>query len=49
MKEINGKELPGGRCQFTVTFEVKGLEQLTNVMNRLRSIEGVVEVKRGQN
>ena len=49
MKEIIGKELPGGRCGFTVTFEVKGLEQLTGVMNRLRSIEGVVEVKRGQN
>ena len=49
MKEINGKDLPGGRCQFTVTFEVKGLEQLTNVMNRLRGIESVIEVKRGQN
>ena len=49
MKEIFGKDLPGGRCQFTVTFEVKGLTQLTYVMNRLRSIDGVVEVKRGQN
>ena len=49
MKEINGKDLPGGRCQFTVTFEVKGLEQLKNIMGRLRSISGVVEVKRGQN
>ena len=49
MKEISGRDLPGGRCQFTVTFEVKGLDQLTNVMNRLRAVEGVVEVKRGQN
>ena len=49
MREINGKDLPGGRCIFTVTFEVKGLAQLTGVMNRLRSIESVVEVKRGQN
>ena len=49
MREINGKDLPGGRCGFTVTFEVTGLEQLTGVMNRLRSIESVVEVKRGQN
>ena len=49
MKEIFGKDLAGGRCQFTVTFEVKGLPQLTAVMNRLRAIEGVVEVKRGQN
>ncbi len=49
MKEISGKDLPGGRCQFTVTFEVKGLTQLTAIMNRLRAVEGVLEVKRGQN
>ena len=49
MKEIFGKDLPGGRCQFTVTFEVKGLTQLTAIMNRLRAVEGVLEVKRGQN
>ena len=49
MKEIIGRELPGGRCGFTVTFEVKGLDQLTTVMNKLRGIESVVEVKRGQN
>ncbi|MBQ1679058.1 MAG: bifunctional (p)ppGpp synthetase/guanosine-3',5'-bis(diphosphate) 3'-pyrophosphohydrolase [Oscillospiraceae bacterium] len=49
MKEIIGRELPGGRCGFTVTFEVKGLEQLTTVMNKLRGIESVIEVKRGQN
>lgn len=49
MKEIFGKDLPGGRCQFTVTFEVKGLEELTVVMNKFRDIQGVVEVKRGQN
>ena len=49
MKEIFGKDLPGGRCQFTVTFEVKGLSQLSAVMNRLRGVSGVIEVKRGQN
>ena len=49
MREINGKHLPGNRCQFIVTFEVKGLSHLNNVMNRLRGIEGVVDVKRGQN
>ena len=49
MREINGKHLPGGRCQFIVTFEVKGLSHLNNVMNRLRSVEGVIDVKRGQN
>ena len=49
MKEINGKDLPGGRCQFTVTFEVKGLSELQSVMSKVRPIDGVVEVKRGQN
>ena len=49
MKEINGKNLPGGRCQFTVTFEVNGLEELNIVMKRIRDIDGVLEVKRGQN
>ena len=49
MKEINGKDLPGGRCQFIVTFEVKGLQELRAVMTKLRPIDGVIEVKRGQN
>ena len=50
MKEIFGKDLPGGRCQFTVTFEInKGISQLTAVMNKLRAVNGVIEVRRGQN
>ena len=48
MKEIFGKELPGGLCQFTVTFEVKGVSELGNVMGRIRSINGVRDVKRGK-
>ena len=50
MKEFFGKDLPNGRCQFTVTFEVnKGLSQLNGVMNKLRAVDGVIEVRRGQN
>ena len=49
MKEIFGKDLPGGRCQFTVTFDVKNLAELNAVMARLRSVEGVEAVNRGQN
>ena len=49
MKEIFGKDLPGGRCQFTVTFEVNDLNELNGVMKRIRDIDGVIEVKRGQN
>jgi GTP pyrophosphokinase len=49
MKEIFGKDLPGGRCQFTVTFDVKNLSELTVVMTKLRAIDGVEAVNRGQN
>ncbi len=49
MKEIFGKDLPGGRCSFTVTFDVRNLTQLNAVMSRLRAIPGVEAVNRGQN
>lgn len=48
-KEISGKELPGGRCTFTVTFEVKNLVQLTQISSKIRSIPGVEDVRRGKN
>ena len=49
MREINGKDIAGDRCQFTVTFEVQGLPELYSVMRRLQALDGVVDVKRGQN
>ncbi len=48
MKEISGKELPNGLCQFTVTFEVKSTEELSTAMGRIRSINGVRSVRRGK-
>jgi GTP pyrophosphokinase len=49
MKEIFGKDLTEAHCQFTVTFNVKSTDELNAVMTRLRGIQGVIEVSRGQN
>ena len=48
-REITGKDLPGGKCQFTITFEVKDVSELSSVMNKIRGISGMLQVKRGQN
>ena len=49
VKELNGKDLPGGRSVFTVRFEVKNVEELVAVRNRLMSIPDVISSRRGQN
>ncbi|HIT34331.1 MAG TPA: bifunctional (p)ppGpp synthetase/guanosine-3',5'-bis(diphosphate) 3'-pyrophosphohydrolase [Candidatus Faecousia intestinigallinarum] len=49
VKELNGKDLPGGRSVFTVRFEVKNVAELNAVRNRLLNIPDVVGSRRGQN
>ena len=49
MHEINGKDLPGGRSVFTVRFEVKNVEELDSVRNKLLNIRDVTGTRRGQN
>ena len=49
VKELNGKDLPGGKSIFTVRFEVKNVEELDAVRNRLLNIRDVVGSRRGQN
>ncbi|MBQ3492139.1 MAG: bifunctional (p)ppGpp synthetase/guanosine-3',5'-bis(diphosphate) 3'-pyrophosphohydrolase [Oscillospiraceae bacterium] len=49
MKELNGKDLPGGRTVFTVRFEVKNVEELESVRNKLQNIRNVIGSRRGQN
>ena len=48
MREISGKDLPNGLCQFTVTFEVKSISELSAIMGRIRTIAGVRDVRRGK-
>ena len=49
MKEINAKDLPGGRSVFTVRFEVKNTEELESIRNKLLNIRDVTGSRRGQN
>ena len=49
VKELFGKDLPGGRSVFTVKFEVKNVAELDAIRNKLLSIRDVVGSKRGQN
>ena len=49
VKEINGKDLPGGKSVFTVRFEVKDVEELDAVRNKILNIRDVIGTRRGQN
>ena len=49
VKEINGKDLPGGRSVFTVRFEVKDLDELDSIRNKLLNIRDITGIRRGQN
>ena len=49
MKEINGKDLPDGHSVFTVRFEVKNVEELESIRNKLLNVRDVLGTRRGQN
>ncbi len=49
VKELNGRDLPGGRSMFTVRFEVKNIAELESVRKKLINIRDVVSSRRGQN
>ena len=49
VKELYGKDLPGGRSTFTVRFEVKDVAELDAVRNKLLNVRDVVGSRRGQN
>ena len=49
VKELYGKDLPGGKSTFTVRFEVTDVEELEAVRNKLLNIRDVVGTRRGQN
>ena len=49
LKELNGKDMPGGKAVFTVRFEVKNVEELEDIRNKLLNIRDVVGSRRGQN
>ena len=49
VKELNGRDLPGGRSSFTVRFEVSNVTELEVIRNKLMNIRDVVGTRRGQN
>ena len=49
VKELFGKDLPGGKSVFTVRFEVKNVAELDAVRNKLLNIRDVISSRRGQN
>ena len=49
VKEMNGKDLPNGHSIFTVRFEVKNVQELETIRNRLVNVRSVLGSRRGQN
>ena len=49
VKELSGKDLPGGRSAITIRFEVKDVAELESIRKKLLSIRDVTGSKRGQN
>ncbi len=49
VKELLGKDLPGGRSMFTVRFEVKNVAELEQIRKKLVAIPEVISARRGQN
>ena len=49
VKELFGKDLPGGRSTFTVRFEVKDVAELETIRKKLLNIRDVIGSRRGQN
>ena len=49
VRELYGKDLPGGKSTFTVRFEVKDVAELESVRTKLLNIRDVISTRRGQN
>ena len=49
VKELTGKDLPGGKSMFIVRFEVRNYDELESIRNKLLNIRDVIGSRRGQN
>ena len=49
MQEVNAKDLPDGYSVIQAVVEVSGVSQLDNLLNRLRSLPGVISIIRNNN
>ena len=49
VKELSGKDIPGGHSVFTIRFEVKNTAELEAIRNKLLSVRDVLGSRRGKN
>ena len=49
VKELYGKDLPGGHSTFTLRFEVRDVAELESIRSKLLNIRDVIGSRRGQN
>ena len=49
VKELSGKDMPGGHSVFTVRFEVKNVTELEDIRNKLLNVRDVLGSRRGKN
>ena len=49
VKELAGKDVPGGHSVFTVRFEVRNVAELEDIRNKLMNVPDVLGSRRGQN
>ncbi|MCI7727944.1 MAG: bifunctional (p)ppGpp synthetase/guanosine-3',5'-bis(diphosphate) 3'-pyrophosphohydrolase [Clostridiales bacterium] len=49
VKELNAKDLPGGRSTIVIRFEVKNVAELDSIRKKLLNIRDVTSSRRGQN
>ena len=48
VSEISARELAAGKGRTIATFEVRSVSELEAIRSKMRSIEGVIDVRRGQ-
>ncbi len=48
VQELSGKDLPGGHSTFSITFQVKNVQELNGVLSKLLNIRDVLGARRGQ-
>lgn len=49
VSEISARELSANHGRAIVTFEVRNVQELEAIRNKMRAIDGVLDVRRGQN
>ena len=47
--ELSARELAAGKARAIATFEVKNVAELETIRTKIRAINGVIDVRRGQN